>query len=1028
MNPERHSLIELALKHPQVTITVSLLLCLAGIYSLFAMPRQEFPEFKVRQGLVVGIFPGASSQQVDEQLAKPLQNYLFGFKEVDRSKTYSYSKEGQTVVFVEVNPDVKEPDLFWAKLRLGLQELKAQQLPPQVLALVGTNDFGDASAVLLTITSKTRNYRELEYYLEKLEDEFRVNPAVSKVKHFGLQKEQITVYADPARLSHYGVKPAMLAAALQLEGALGYGGSVKGKKLEIPIHLPPRFNSEADVAEQIVYAAPDGAIGRVKDIARVVREYDIEDSYIEADGTRAVVLSLEIRYGHNIVEFGKEVDKIIAAFKRDNPPDIEITKVADMPGIVTDSITHFFRDFGIAIISVIVVVMLLLPRRVAAVAAITIPVCLLQSLFLLQLLGVELNRVSLGMLVVVLGMIVDNAIVVIDNHVEKLDHGEDVYTSAWTSARELAVPLFTATLAIIFAFLPIWFLMTGMAKDFTGVMPPTVIVTLFTSMLVAILLVPTLSFMFIKTGLHPGGRKKSGVSVLDRLQGFYDKHLQKAMARPKRTVALGVAVIAAGLLGLYLLPQQSFPELERDQFAVEIYFPEGTSLESNAETTKKMASILKNDKRIKSVVSFIGTSSPRFHTLYAPQIPAKNYSQLIVQVTGGNYETTVEVLKEYDHKYRDAFPEAHMRWKQLVFLPAEAPVEVRISGNSIASVKDFSAKVRKIMAEEKDIIWLRDDFREPRISADLDMDREAANRLGITRAMLGASVAMNRGGLPVSTVWEGDYPRTVTLKYEKGKSSAPEDLENQYVSGLLSPQPVLLRQVAAIRPGFSEGQVVRRNGRITMTLRGDVAFGKLAAPVFKRISKKIAAIEKPASIEIAYGGERQQMLEVFTPLTESLIVSVVAIFLILLFQFQKLRLAFLIMATMPLSILSAVLGMAILGYPFGLTSFVGLIALFGIVIRNGIILISYAHELEAKGMSVHDAAIAAGKRRLRPIFLTASAAAVGVTPLILSGSKLWGPLGTVICFGLIGSTVFTLYILPAAYALYGEKEEYVHES
>lgn len=1022
MNNERASIIELALKHRQVTITVSLLLCLAGIYSLFAMPRQEFPEFKVRQGLVIGIFPGASSQQVDEQLAKPLQNYLFGFKEVDRSKTYSYSKEGQTVVFVEVNSDVKEPDMFWSKLRLGLQEFKAQ-LPPQVLALVGTNDFGDASAVLLTVTSKNRSYHELEYYLEKLEDEFRVNPAVSKVKHFGLQKEQITVYADPARLAHYGIKTPMLIAALQLEGTLGYGGSVKGKKLEIPIHLPPRFNSEADVAEQIVYSGPDGAIVRVKDIARVVREYDLEDSYIEADGTRAVVLSLEIRYGHNIVEFGKEVDKIIADFKRNNPPDIEITKVADMPGIVTDSITHFFRDFGIAIISVILVIALLLPRRVAAVAAITIPVCILQSLFILQLLGVELNRVSLGMLVVVLGMIVDNAIVVIDNHVEKLDHGEDVYTSAWTSARDLALPVFTATLAIIAAFVPMWFLLTGMAQDFTGPMPPTVIVTLTISMIVAMLFVPTLSFMFIKTGLHPGGRKKTGVSMLDRLQGFYNKHLTDAMANPRRTVAIGAGVIVAGLIVFALLPQQSFPELERDQFAVEMYFPEGTSLKSNAETTKEMAAILKADKRIKSVVSFIGTSSPRFHTLYAPQIGGENYSQLIVQVNGGKYETTVEVLKEYDLKYRNAFPEAHVRWKQLVFLPAEAPIEVRISGNSIGDIKAFADKAKKIMAEEKDIIWLRDDYREHRLSADLDINREAANRLGISRGMLGASVAMNRGGLPVSTVWEGDYPRAVTLKYEKGKSSSPEDLENQYVSGLLSPQPVLLRQVATVKPGFSEGQVARRNGRLTMTLRGDVAFGKLASTVLKRISRKINAIEKPASISIAYGGENQQMLEIFIPLGKSLLVSVFAIFLILLFQFQKLRLAFLIMATMPLSILSAVLGLALLRYPFGLTSFVGLIALFGIVIRNGIILISYAHELEAKGMSVSDAAAAAGKRRLRPIFLTASAAAVGVTPLILSGSMLWGPLGTVICFGLIGSTIFTLYVLPAAYALYGEKEE-----
>lgn len=1020
MQTEKKSIIELALKYKQVPITLTVFMCLAGIYATFTMPRQEFPEFKVRQGLVIAALPGASSRQVDEQLAKPLQNYLFGFKEVDRSKTYSLSKEGQTVTFLEVNPNIKEPEIFWSKLRLGLNDFKAQ-LPPQVAVLVGNNDFGDASAVLLTITSKTRSYRELEYYLEKLEDKFRANPAVSKVKHFGLQKEQITIYADPARLAHYGVKTPMLISALQLEGMLGYGGSVKGPDLELPIHLPPRFNSEADVAEQIVYAAPNGAIVRVKDVARVVREYDVENSYIEADGNRALVLSMEMRFGHNIVKFGKEVDSILADFKRDNPADIEITKVADMPGVVSTSITHFFRDFGMAILSVILVTVLLLPRRVATVAAITIPICVFQTMGILELFGVELNTVSLAMLVVVLGMIVDNAIVVIDNHVEKLDHGIDVREAAWTSAQELAVPVFTATLAIICAFLPMPFFMTGMAKDFLGPMPVTVAAALTVSMAVAMLLVPILSFTFIKTGLHPEGKVKTGPSLLDRLQAFYNAHLEKSMQNPKRSVALGAAAILAGGMIFLLIPQQTFPTLERNQFALEIYFPEGTALEKNAVTTRKIAAILRGDGRIKDVTSFIGTSSPRFHTLYAPQIPAKNYSQLIVNTK--SYKDTIAVLKEYDPKYRDAFPGAHLRWKELSFLSAEAPIEVRISGDSVGEVKAFAEEVRKTMVSDKDITWLRDDYRGTLLSADLDLDREAANRLGITRGLLGASAAMNRGGLPVSTIWEGDYPREVVMKYDREKSSAPEKLEDQYVSGLLTPRPVLLRQVAKLRPGFSEGQIVRRNGRITLTMRADVTIGKLAAPVFGRITKKIEALAKPPSIEINYGGEQEQRIETFTPMVKSLLASIVLIFLILLFQFRNVRLAILIMATMPLSIIGGVLGLALIGYPFGLTAFVGFIGLFGMTIRNGIILISYAHELEAKGLSVSEAATKAGERRLRPIFLTASAAAVGVIPLITSGSSLWGPLGTVICFGLIGATILTLLVLPAAYALYGEKQE-----
>jgi len=1013
MEKLRKSIIELSLKHRQVVVTICSILCLVGIFSLRFMPRQEFPEFKVRQGLVIGAFPGATSEQVDQQLAKPLENYLFRFKEVDRAKTYAISKENQTVVFVEVKAEVKDPDVFWAKLRLGLQELKGQ-LPSQVVMLVGNNEFGDASAILLSITSKQRTYRELEGYMEKLEDAIRRNPAVSNIKHFGLQKEKITIYADPNRLAQYGVKPAMLMAALQLEGMAGYGGAIRDKDLELPIHLPPRYNSEADVAEQIIFAAPGGAVVRVRDVARVVKEYDVDQSYVEADGQRAVVVSMEMRFGNNIVDFGKQIDKVIADFKAHNPSDLEIKKVADMPSVVDHSITHFMRDFGIAILSVIIVIVLLLPRRVAMVAAVTIPICMLISFGIMQGLGVELNTVSLAVLVVVLGMVVDNAIVVIDNHVEKLDHGADVWQAAWSSARELLIPVFTATLAIVFMFAPIPLFSTGMVADFTRPMPVTISVTLFVSLFVAMLLVPILSYTFIKKGLHASSPGEPGKrSLLDKLQDYYNVKLSGAMARPSRTIYIGIASIVFGIILLLVMPQRVLPTLERNQFAVEIYFPEGTSLEKNAEVSKNMAAILRRDKRVTSVISFIGSSSPRFHSLYAPQIAGKNYSQLIVNTD--TIASTEKVLREYDAKYRDAFPNAHVRFKQLSFLSKEAPIEVRISGDSVPEIKAFAEKVRAIMAKEKDVIWLRDDFRNQLLSVNLDIDRETANRLGLTRGTIGAATALNRNGMTVGQVWDSDYAKDVVLKYEEAKTYSAQSLERQYISAPLSPKPVALRQIAALSPGFSEGQIVRRNGRLCLTLRADVAFDKLATPIRNRMARAISKLDTPPSITVDYGGEQEQSVESYIPLAKSIVVSIIIVFFVLLMQFQSINLALLVMTTMPLALASGLLGLLLFHFPFGMTTMLGMMALFGTVVRNGVILISYARELEHGGMPLKEAAFAAGKRRLRPICLTAFAAAVGVVPLIVSGSELWGPMGAMLCFGLIGSTVLTLYVLPVAY-------------
>ncbi|MBO4556191.1 MAG: efflux RND transporter permease subunit, partial [Elusimicrobiales bacterium] len=766
--------------------------------------------------------------------------------------------------------------------------------------------------------------------------------------------------------------------------------------------------------------SPKGDIVRIKDIAEVKREYDTETSYVQVNGKNALVLSIEMLNGNNIVEFGKKTDEIVKKLKETMPEDIDIVKIADMPSVVKDSVGHFFRDFAMAIISVIIVIMIFLPKRAAAVAAMTIPISILMSMALLEICGVQLNTVSLAALVMVLGMIVDNSIVVIDNHIEKLDEGITLWQAAWSSASELAVPVFTATLAIVCTFATMPIFMNGIYKEFCMPVPITVAITLFISLIVAVLLVPGMQYSFIKKGVKRETKdKKSKKNMLETLQDNYDVWLEKAMKKPSRAIFISALCIIAGMALLAMLPRQLFPKLERNQFAVEIYFPEGTSLQENEKISKTMAETLRQDKRVKNVVSFIGTSSPRFHSLYAPQIPANNYSQLIVNTS--SYDTAKEILKEYGPKYKDLYPNAHIKWKELDFLPVEAPIEVRISGDDIPSVKDFAAKVSAIMREEKDLAWVRDNYRNPLLAAELDINREAADRLGITSGMLALSVALNRNGMPLANIYDGDYARPVILKYADTQNAGTAALPDQHIYAPLASSPVMLRQIAKIKPSYSSGQVVRRNGRHTITVMADMSFGKLAEPSFRRISRKVDALSKPAGISIEYGGEQEKTIETYIPFTKSLVASVLLIFIILLLQFKKVRPALTVMATMPFSLIGGAAGLAVLGYPFGMTSFIGFIGLFGIVTRNGVIMITYAQELEAKGMSVHDAAIAAGKRRMRPIFLTASAAAVGVIPLITSGSSLWGPLGTVICFGLVSSTWLTLYALPAAYWKFNEK-------
>lgn len=1008
------NIIEMAMKHKQIAIIITTVFVLFGVFALIVMPRNEFPEFTIRQGLIVGVYPGATSAQVEEQLATKVESFLYGFQEVNREKTYSISKEGMLIVFVEVNTNVKDPDAFWDKIKFGLSNLKAE-VPPQVIALIANNDFGNTSSILLTVQSESKTYKELDRELKVIETELRKIKEVSKVKHFGLTQEQITIYPDNDKLAYYNVKPMNVLIATQLEGAVYYGGELDNGKQIMPIHIPSSYNSEEDIKNQIVYADPNGNVIRVKDVARVVREYPNPDSYIKNNGANSLLISLEMQPGNNIVAFGKTVDETLENLKGKISSDVQVAKIADMPQAVGHSITHFLQEFCIAIAAVIVVTMLLLPFRVATVAGATIPISIFITIGILYLLGVELHTVSLAGLIVVLGMVVDNAIVVLDGHIEKLDHGENPWDAAWKSAQELFVPVFSATLAIIATYVPMVFFLEGMSGDFVGSLPITVSVALIASLLIACLLVPYMSFVFIKKGIKSKENKSGKKSLLDIVQHVYDRSLEQAFRNPKTTILIGVGSIVIGIASLALAPRQLFPKVERNQFAVEIYLPEGGTLEQTAFVSDSLEQMLMNDNRVVNVAAFVGTSSPRFHTTYAPNFPSKNYAQLVVNTKTA--DQAVAILSEYESKYRNIFPNAYVRMKQLDLLSTTAPIEVRISGNDKEAIKALAQEVKAVMEKNESIIWARTDYLNPRQGVSIQVNDETANRLGLTKGILATSLAAGFSGMPIGTIWEGDYPVSVKLMNEPEKKNGFDDIANQNVTSPITGTTVPVRQVTAqISNDWSEGHIIRRNGTRTITVRADVKYGALPYKVLSGLKTEIKEINKGEKITLTYGGEEESEVENYVPLAKALFAGVMLIFFILLFQFKKSRLVFLVMMTMPLSFSGAALGLFITGYPFGLTSFLGVMSLMGIVVRNGIILIDYAEELRTKHrMTLSNAAIAAGKRRLRPIFLTSFAAAIGVVPMIASGSTLWGPLGAVVCFGLLVSMILTLYTIPVMY-------------
>lgn len=1015
MSHERKGFIESAMRNHNIVILITALFMIVGVVALKKMPRNEFPQFTIRQGVIVGVYPGATSEEVEAQLTSVVENYIFGFTEVKKAKTYSQSKEGMMYIFVELNDNVKNADQFWSKLKHGINELKAT-LPSGVLALIANSDFGDTSALLITLSSDTKSYKELEQKLKKLEAECRKIPATSKIKHFGLQKEKIFVNVKPELLNETNIKSISLLGKYSMNGMVNYAGELKDGEYNLAVHLPSNYESEKDLADQIVYSDPNGNIVRLKDIATIERRYESPDNYIKQNGKKTILLSLEMQPGNNIVEYGEEVDKALAKFEKNTSEEITVAKISELPKYVKESVSDFMREFIIAIFAVILVTMILLPLRVASVAGITVPIAVLITMTFLYLFGIELHTVSLAALILVLGMIVDNSIVIIDNHVEKMDHNVSPWKAAIQSARELVTPVITATLAIMAAYIPLGFMVPGTAGEFMQSLPAVVSIALIVSVLVAVFLVPYLNYIFIKHGLSSPKKEKKRKSFLDMLQKWFDNSLEKAFKYPKTVIGIGVLFVILAVVLFKNMDQEMFPEMERNQFAVEVTLPTGTSLENTAEVVDSLEQLLLNDERVTNVTSFIGTSSPRFHTVYAPNMPSPNSGQLLINTI--SKEATREIVKDYESKYSDAFANAHVKWKILIMQASKAPIEIRISSDSVNNIRAAENQILKILDNTGHIAWVRDNWEEKRQSVKVDLDRDKANRMGYSKGLVATSLMIGLEGLPLTTIWEDDYPVEVHLSQESVDVKNINTLGDQYINSTSSFTALPLRSFANFTPEWTEGSIVRRNGIRTLTILVDNAPDGVASAILSEIKPQIAALNLPEDTTISYGGDDEAQLETFVPMSYALGLSILLIFFIILFQFKKIRLSLIIMSTMVLSLPGTAIGLTLMGYPFSTTAFIGIISLCGMVVRNGIILIDYAIELKEKqGMLTRDAALAAGKRRMRPIFLTSAAASAGVIPMILSRSPLWGPVGTVICFGLLISMVLTLYILPVLYTL-----------
>lgn len=995
---------------------------LFGIWAIPQLNKDEFPQFTIRLGVVAAIYPGATAEEIEEQVTMPLEDFLFTYPEIDKSKTHSVTRDGVVYVYTELRDDIVQKDEVWAKIRAGLDLLKLTKLPKGVLQIVLVDDFGSTSSMLLSVESDQRSSLELEEYTKLLTKRLRKIPEMGKINIIGTQTEEIAVDVDMDRLSRYGVNQSSLMMMMTTQGLRSMSGTLPESGTGVHVDIP--FRNEQEIADQIVLVDPnDGHVLRMGDVADIQRHYKDPKKFInyyDGDSSRGcscLIVDIQMAGDNNIVAFGDRVNRIIKETQATLPPDVKLHRITDQPKVVDDSVRSFLGDILLSMLVVVLVMLMLFPFKTSIVASTGVPICTAITLALMYLFNIQLNTVTLAALIVVLGMIVDNSVIVVDGYTNMLEAGSTPWDSASKSTKELFVPMVVATFSISGMFFPMTRILTGVMGDFVRLFPWTVCFALTVSIAYAVWVTPYLSTKFIRrqTGdVRLNFLERGQMRFFRWLQKLYEQTLKHCFRHAWLTIGMTVALIALGGFLFTRLNIQMMPKAERPMFAVEIHLREGTQIRETAVLADSLARIINADPRVTSVTSFVGQASPRFHATYAPQMASQNYAQFIVNTRSN--DATAELLKELTPKYENYFPNAYVRFKQMDYQNVANPVEVYLKGEELDEMADYADSLKGYMSTIPELRWIHSDYDEYKSVVRVHLKDEEANRYGVTQTLLSTYLASSLDGMQLTTIYEGDNSIPVML-YSKDADS----LTCQSVGEMLIPTAfpgvwIPLCQVAEVTPCWHHAAITHWNGERTITVSSDLV-GNASQPAANEKIWQWIDDHADHDFRIEPGGLTAINEDLMPEIILSVVAALAVMFAVLIYHFRKISISLLTLGSSVLTLFGAFLGLWLFGLDFSITAVLGIVSLIGVIVRNAIMMFEYAEELRfgERQLPVREAAYEAGLRRMRPIFLTSATTALGVIPMIIAGTSLWMPLGVVICFGTIFTLPLIVTVLPIVY-------------
>lgn len=1013
---KKFNLADWALRHKSIIYYFIAVLLTFGIFSFTHMGRMEDPDFTMRT-MVVGVsWPGASPQQMSDQVTDKLEEKLRDLPGVDYTK--SFTDGSKSVIYINLKEDLPSNKIrpAWEEARNMIND-EWKSLPSGVQGPSINDRFDDVYGTIYALSGDEFSYEEKRQQAENLKRQLLSVPNVKKITLIGVQEKSLDVTINKDKLASYQVSTQQLLTALKQQSAMVPAGMVNTDTNNVYLRINGVFDS-VDAVKNMPIRINNQTI-RLGDIADVTMTYkDPSSPQFYYEGKPAIGIAISMDAGANNIEFGKSIDTKLKELKTTIPAGLNLDQVSNQPHIVKESIGDFSQSLFEAIAIVLLVSFASLGIRTGIVVALTIPVVVSTTFVLMYENGIYLHKVSLGALILALGLLVDDAIIVVEMMSVKLEEGFNHWRAATFAYESTAFPMLSGTLITCAGFLPLA-LAEGMVAEFTKSLSIVVFMALILSWIASVLVSPVLGYKIIENKAEkPESEWTRRDHIMHRLKTvFYARFeslLHWALGHHKAVLLLTLGAFILSLLSFPLIKQEFFPSSTRNEIIVSMQFPQSSSIDYTQNQAKSLDALLKDNEHIDHFTTYVGEGSPRFVLTLEPELPRANFMQTIIVTK--SLEDRDALFKDLQDQLNDQYPSAliNMQFVQ-IGPPSKYPVMLRVSGPDASEVKTIANDVKAKMQEDKDLHNIAFDWPDTEPVAQIHIDPDKARMLGINSYAVSLHLQSLLSGTKSGEYYEGNQTIPVTFRLsgnENHNLAALSSLPIQTGNGSYVP----LSQIATISMSQEEGIIWHRNMMPTISIHANVGPGVLGNAKTKEIYNKLAEYRQdlPTGYTIDLDGSAEKSVTAVQKLLVPMPIMLFAIMTILMFQLKRIALMFMALFTAPLGLIGVVLALNITRTPLGFMAILGIIALSGMIIRNSIILLDQIEIHRAEGQSAREAIINSATLRFRPIMLTAIAAILGMIPLM--GSVFWSPLAIAFSGGLLVATILTLIVLPVMYA------------